>query len=287
MGYRRLSIPGGVDVLIHVPDEVTQRVRRLISSKGNKSEQGPARPPAQTHSDQSELAKRIAGIEWYHSVDIGGGVVTPGCLDHRPLVPQYCLPETLKHKRVLDVASYDGFWAFEFERRGAEEIVALDIENLGQADLSPAARRTMPPEVLTRPTGDGFRLCHEALKSKVRRVEGNIYELSPERLGTFDFVFLSDLLLHLMNPMKALQNIRSVTKGYAMFADVMNPVLPGKLVSYESGSGHMSWWTLSLGAFEQMIWDAGFSKVELLNTFKLGARDEKPHLWHAVFKATP
>ena len=53
---------------------------------------------------------------------IRGGVVTPGLFDHRPLVPQYGLPESLSGKRALDVATFDGFWAFELERRGAEHL---------------------------------------------------------------------------------------------------------------------------------------------------------------------
>ncbi len=39
--------------------------------------------------------------------------------------------------RALDVATFDGFWAFEMERRGASEIVAIDLDCADKLDLPP------------------------------------------------------------------------------------------------------------------------------------------------------
>ena len=82
--------------------------------------------------------------------------------------------------RVLDIATFDGFWAFEFERRGAE-VVAADIASWSDVDIP---RRMVPyaGELdLDRPTGEGFRLAHEILGSKVERLESSVYDLDPER----------------------------------------------------------------------------------------------------------
>ena len=43
-----------------------------------------------------------------------------------PRRPSRC-PQSLRGKRCLDVGTYDGFWAFEMERRGAAEVVAVDV----------------------------------------------------------------------------------------------------------------------------------------------------------------
>src|SRR5262245_60846389 len=59
---------------------------------------------------------------WYHAVDLGGGLVTPGDYDYRGQVGAFGLPADLSGKRVLDVGSATGFFAFEFERRGAEVV---------------------------------------------------------------------------------------------------------------------------------------------------------------------
>ena len=57
------------------------------------------------------------------------------------------LPESLAGVRALDIGTFDGFWAFEMERRGAE-VVAIDIERVGQAQLPPSNRSRLEREAL-------------------------------------------------------------------------------------------------------------------------------------------
>ncbi len=65
--------------------------------------------------------------EWYHTIELAPGVETPGWFDTRGVVPELPFPASLAGKRCLDVATFDGFWAFEMERRGAAETVGIDI----------------------------------------------------------------------------------------------------------------------------------------------------------------
>jgi hypothetical protein len=119
-----------------------------------------------------ELAAAVRAIEWYHTIDLGDGLVPPGAFDHRPFMQHYAIPQRLDGLRVLDVATFDGYWAFEFERRGAAEVVALDIEKLGDADLPPAVRFRLPVDELERNTGLGFALARAArLQGKTARAE--------------------------------------------------------------------------------------------------------------------
>src|SRR5690606_26765214 len=67
-----------------------------------------------------------ATIPWFHRIDLGGGVVTPGLDDTATKLRQVRLPEDLTGKSVLDVGAWDGFFSFEAERRGASRVVALD-----------------------------------------------------------------------------------------------------------------------------------------------------------------
>src|ERR1700722_811980 len=104
--------------------------------------------------------------KWYHVIELGQGTVTPGWFDMRPFVGHYGLPDRLDGLRVLDVGSWDGFWAFEMERRGAAEVVALDLDDERELDWPPRRRpadAAFPPG----PRGAGFRLAHEALGSRV------------------------------------------------------------------------------------------------------------------------
>ena len=100
----------------------------------------------------------------------------------------------------------DGFWAFEMERRGAAEVVALDLEDPLALDW-PASLRGRHDTPLDETKAERFALAHRALGSRVRRVLLSVYDLSP-RLGTFDFVFCGDLLLHLKDPVSAVESIR-------------------------------------------------------------------------------
>jgi tRNA (mo5U34)-methyltransferase len=215
--------------------------------------------------------------------------VTPGLFDHQPLLPHYHLPENLKDMRILDVATYDGFWAFEFEKRGAAEVVAMDLATWNEIDIPPRIRATASKEMLETKTGSGFNIAKDILGSKVQRKLMNVYDLSPEWMGKFDFVFCSDLLLHLMNPVKALQNIHSVVSDYALIIDVFSPEFgddeTNALLRYTGGTNRMVWWRFGLGSLKKMIKDAGFREVDLLNTFEFSVRGQEEKFWHAVFKA--
>ncbi len=73
---------------------------------------------------------------WWHSIDFGDGVWSDGekadCLpvEKRMIseVEKWRFPENyFKGKRVLDIGSWDGYYAFLAEERGASEVVALDL----------------------------------------------------------------------------------------------------------------------------------------------------------------
>ena len=60
--------------------------------------------------------------------------------DLRPFVDRYGLPESLEGMRCLDVGTWDGFWAFEMERRGGEVVgIDLDDERAARLAAAPAA----------------------------------------------------------------------------------------------------------------------------------------------------
>ena len=200
---------------------------------------------------QKDWTARVAAVEWYHTIDLGDGIRTQGVFDHSSIMPKYPLPERLDGLRVLDVATFDGYFAFEMERRGAKEIIALDVPCARSLDLPRSRRNRMSEEELDRPFGQGFSLAHERLQSKVQRVDMNVYDLSPERLGKFDVVHLGSLLLHLQNPIKALENLYDVTKDRAVIADCYSPKLPLRIMRYLGGQENCAWWSMSLGCLTQ------------------------------------
>ncbi len=218
------------------------------------------------------LAARVNDIGWYHAIDLPHGVTTPGRVDHRDAVDRYGLPADMRGMRALEIATFDGFWAFEFERRGAE-VVATDLASFSQIDLPLRVREQLSPERDQR-TGDGFRLAHEALRSKVDRREISIYDLSPENVGTFDLVFISDLLIHLRDPQGALERVFSTVRpgGQLIVAEVFDPYLEGRngeaLTEFRRYEGYI-WWMPSVAALRGMLNVAGFSRVDEVSRLML------------------
>lgn len=228
--------------------------------------------------------------DWYHSIDLPGGKRTRGMYDHHPLLPHYGLPEDLGGATALDIGSANGFWAFELERRGAK-VTALDIASANQLDLPPAAREIVSRE-LDRPLRRGIEYVCRERNSSIELVTGSVYALDPAEIGTFDFVHAGDILLHLRDPALALQRIRSVTRGQALLSDVFDPALDGlgaeaRLIRYCGGWSVTTWWEPSLGALAQMVSDAGFSSVEILNTYMLSTRSSAAGPWRAIIRARP
>jgi tRNA (mo5U34)-methyltransferase len=279
----RLTI-GPVEVAMLIPERGERQVGRWRARDVFKpftrwSARRVVQPPVardRIDNETGAILSKIAGIEWYHSIDLGHGVVTPGFVDHRAQVSQYHLPESLVGKRCLDVASFDGFWAFEMERQGATEVIALDIARFSDVDIPKVLLDDAIKRGGDKETGQGFRIAREVLGSKVQRVLCSVYDLTPERLGKFDFVFVSDLLLHLRNPQLALERMFSVCRGSLLAAEVYNPRLDradGTCLSEFGGMNQsLSWWKPNTNTLKMMMTVAGFEPVEEIGRFVLNAR---------------
>lgn len=229
------------------------------------------------------LSARLDGIEWYHCIDLGDGVVTPGAFDISSQLQHYHLPGDLSGQRVLDIGTKDGFFAFEFERRGADEVVALDVETYAELDWPPRLLDSLDPDWLAGKMGAGFEVAHEILGSRVIRHTENVYQIGPDTIGEFDFVFSGSYLLHLMNPQLALANTRRVTRGRALIVDQFNPWVPREFMYFAGAEADLCWWHFSIEALEKMILNAGFSQVTVLDRFPL--KSVKGEMWHAAFDA--
>ena len=248
------------------------------------------RLPGSVHksAEAAPAPTTIDDVAWYHTIELPDGRVTPGLFDHRALVPRYGLPVSLAGRRVLDVATFNGFWAFEMERRGADKVTAVDLDKASQIDIPQPARVQLEREKVDAEIGQGFALAKEALGSHVERVVSSVYDLDASKLGTFDFVHVADLLVHLRSPIAALTAIRSVCSGELLISDGYDPRLsrPHRhLVEYLGGWDDAVWWLPSLDTFAQMVVDAGFRDVRLHTTYNLARRGEPEGIWRAVLRA--
>jgi tRNA (mo5U34)-methyltransferase len=220
-------------------------------------------------ASDADLATEVEKYGWYHTLDLGNGVVTKGMFDHRGKEDRYMIPKDLSGMRCLDIGTMDGFWAFEMERRGAAEVVAVDLEDPAARDSpAPLRDRTVKTMDLEKPIR--FGLAAEALGSKVRRELRSVYDVGPD-LGEFDLVFCGDLLVHIKDPVTAVERMRSVSRGSAI---VCNPIkkfrfMDSKPLAELDGVDVFQWWVTNLEGLKRIVLSAGIARVEAAPTFEL------------------
>ena len=213
---------------------------------------------------------------WYHTIEVEPGVVTPGWFDLRPIVDRMPWPD-LTGRRCLDIGTYDGYLAFEMERRGASEVVAVDIADPDEWDW-PARLRAQGGANLARlagaDKGAGFALAAELLGSKVERQEVSIYDLDPAQLGRFDVVTCGSLLLHLRDPLRALEAVRRVTAGLFLSAETIDLSL--SVLHRREAVARLNvvdelcqWWIPNVAAHRRMIESAGFDIVRATKPYAI------------------
>ena len=238
------------------------------------------------------LRAAVEATSWYHTLELAPGLTTPGMFDHRPYVGRYGLPDDLTGRRALDVGTMDGFWAFELERRGAR-VTALDLDRPEALDWPPHLRaageaRGAPGAVLAQETG--FQVAHRALGSAVERRTLSVYDATPDALGgTFDLVFCGSVLIHLRDPMLALERLAALCRDRLVLAEEYSrrlEWLPGLAAAeFRGESPWMTWWRPSSRAWLAMVRCAGFDDVRRRTRFPLRFRDQSGAVHHVVVHA--
>lgn len=175
---------------------------------------------------QEALAAIADHPGWYHTIDLAPGVSTPGYADLRPFLPR-ALPASLKGKRCLDVGTFDGFWAFGMEERGAAEVVGIDVDDTTQLEHPPLRREAniAASRASGVVLGEGFRLAAAARGSRARRVSCNVYDLDADVIGgPVDFVLVGTILQHLRDPVRALERVKGVLRpgGTAVLVETIS-----------------------------------------------------------------
>jgi len=192
----------------------------------------------------------MAAGSWWHSIDLGNGVITPGVHPIVEMNDNYAtlrLPDDLSGRTLLDIGCWDGFYSFETERHGAQ-VTSIDC---------------------WRP--ENYFKARQALNSKAQFHEMSVYELSKEKLGAFDIVLFLGVIYHLRHPLLALENVCELTRDFAIieshFIDNIIQSEHPLMEFYEFdqlGGQYDNWWGPNIECLTQMTRAAGFARVELL-----------------------
>jgi SAM-dependent methyltransferase len=250
------------------------------------------RTGAEDSARESALRALEANPTWYHTLALPGGVLTPGMIDLRSVAAKV-LPADLRGKRALDVGTFDGFWAFELERRGAE-VVAIDIAAVSDAELPPNNRDRLLGEAdaFEVEIGRGFRIAADLLGMRARHVVCNVLELTPEAIGgPVDVAFIGALLIHLRDPVRALERILSALvpggqlyqlETISLGLSLLHPRRP--VARMQTLQTPFNWWRPNWATLRAWLRTAGFVEIKRLGLLRPPQRPPM-HDWQCAVRS--
>ena len=192
------------------------------------------------------------------------GTVHPGRKDFRIWTDWLGIADfDFTGRRVLDIATDEGWWAFWAEQRGADYVEASDVERFEdydwgwQPDLAFCEQHNA-----NRGGRKVFDWHHANLRSQVVVKKQSIYNIE----GDFDVVFCHGLLYHLRHPLLAVDRVRSVCHGMAIFetfVDIHADPMTASCKFYRTSElGPISNWSgPTTACVASWMRDAGFDHV--------------------------
>jgi tRNA (mo5U34)-methyltransferase len=230
-----------------------------------------------------ELQVEADAIRWFHTIDLGDGVVTNGLgvqTHGEEIFPD------VSGRSVLDIGAWDGCYSFMAEQRGASRVVALDhyawgvdFAARGEYWTQCFAEGTLPDHArdLTDfwqphlPGQRGFQFARSALRSKVEPYVGDFATIDLAPLGVFDVVLYLGVLYHMKEPLTCLERVRSVTGSVAVIeteALHLQGLDHEQLLQFHAGndihSDFGNWYVPTIEGLHSLCLAAGFSSVRTI-----------------------
>ena len=211
-----------------------------------------------------EAARVLARVPlWFHTFALNAehGIYTPGVArDHRYRVPYF--PASFAGQSVLDVGTFDGFYAFLAERRGAARVVAVDNE---QYVAWVKGRWGVELE-----GGEGFRAIADLLDSRVEYVHGDALALA-DTGERFDVVICFGILHRVENPLGLLRGLarvlapggRLLLETYGVEGDGSGRSIVVQEPGAVYGGDEYVYWGFAADALSALATLAGFSSATI------------------------
>lgn len=238
--------------------------------------------------EQRQAAVDAVGY-WFHSVDVGDGVVSPGAKneEHHTWEWNHLSVPDLTGRSVLDIGAWDGRYTFAAEEAGAARVVSLDHyswsvdfpkfheyvakchANGDEVHDAATVPGVWQPDTL--PGKRGYDTAHELRGSKAESVVMDFATEDLTPLGRFDVVLFAGVLYHLTDPVGALRQVYEVTGDTAVIA-THGIRLAGfedraiaEFFPHDEFAGDPSnWWVPNIKGLVGWCEGAGFSKVDVV-----------------------
>jgi hypothetical protein len=227
---------------------------------------------------QPRTVSSIDDCYFYHSMDIPHHGVVAGEWDLRGREREYLGGLDVSGKSVLEIGTASGYLCFWMEKQGAR-MAAYDLSERQEWDIVPYATADVGQIVQGRRThirmvNNSWWFAHERLNSNARMAYGTAYEVS-DRLGRFDIVTLSCILLHLRDPFLAIQRAVNAASNTIVITDVrpvshdgaMAVLNHGRVVRFlpnaRAEEPLETWWQLSPEFVAEALRVLGFGDISI------------------------
>ncbi|HON55857.1 MAG TPA: DUF1698 domain-containing protein [bacterium] len=222
----------------------------------------PSNDPPKSLISKEEVIRLVNSVPfWWHKIEVGYGLLTPGHqgginnkLATYETLQRIKMPKDLSGKKVLDIGTWDGYFSFEAEKRGAKEILAIDNHYRLEKNIG----------------SSGFEIAKKILASKVKYKILDVYDISPEKIGYFDVVLFLGVLYHLKHPLLALEMISNITNNLMILETYYVNKYEKDMIGIfyeknELNDDSTNWWGFNKKCLEALIRTAGFKKVEIIS----------------------
>lgn len=247
-------------------DSVADSPTATISEPSHAAVLNPESLRQQQTSEQ--LERQIAALgDWFHNINLLGVWTAPTHFlgDFPNLKWKHIakeIPHDLSGATVLDIGCNGGFYSLEMKRRGAERVVAIDVDEryLNQA-----------------------RFAAETLGLKIEFENRSVYDVD-NIAGQFDYVLFMGVLYHLRYPLYALDKVVKKVAGKLIFQTMLrgseqarqlqhdyhfwntkvfnDPDFPcAYFIEHSYAGDYTNWWIPNRGAAEGMLRSSGLEIV--------------------------
>lgn len=168
-----------------------------------------------------ELQKTINETQFYHSIEVNNFKIK-GYYNWEPYFDLIQNLFNFREKKILDVGPADGYFSQKFNSLGAI-VEAVDIPSQIDRDHYKYGEENKSFNHWKKKSDHNFNfeIFNKIHNNNIKLHLKNIYEL--ENLKKFyDLVFCNDLLLHLTDPIKAIDQLIKVSNEYVLIG---NPII--------------------------------------------------------------
>jgi len=225
-------------------------------------------------ADRASLQAKIDQYFWFHSIDFGDGLAARGAKTAEYIAGEceaILGPVNLHGTTLLDIGSYNGFYAFEAKRRGAASVTASDSVVWNNAKRA----------------RESFELARSLLKSDVAALEIDPTEITKAAVGVFDVVLYLGVFYHLIDPIACTRGISECAGRLLIIETHLDALAINRpaMIFYpgsELNNSPTNWWGPNHAAVAGMLNTAGFDDVRIVTPTPGAAYRGARAVWHRL-----